>query len=103
MRSTQSIPTHVMNTRKRGQTSNDSASKEMTCRGAEPCPLGCVQKNGKPSTHGAGRCPQRKKQGPNIKAALDSQPASWSGSQPATEGPVDMPRVTLPTPPCCSN
>jgi len=90
-----------MNTRKRGQTSNDSANKEKTRRSQEPCPLGCVNKNGKLATHVASRCPQRKKQEANIETPIESQPAgsSSSESQPATEGPVAMPRVILPTPP----
>src|SRR5271170_5695483 len=72
----------------------------MTRRSQEPCPLGCVNKNGKPATHGASCCPQRKMREANIETPLDSQLAgsSESESQPATEGPVAIPRVTLPTP-----
>lgn len=58
----QASHTMPMNTRKRGQTSTQGNDPARQPKILEPCPLGCVNQNGKPSTHGASRCPQRKRQ-----------------------------------------
>ena len=51
-----------MNTRKRDHASTEENDAADQPRILEPCPLGCFTKNGKPSKHGASRCPQRKRQ-----------------------------------------
>ena len=68
-----------MLTRKRAQTSN--ASLAVSDMGVvrrtvlhEPCPLDCVNQNGKRAIHGPGRCPKHKKQLANVAQDPTTEP-----------------------------